>query len=257
VVWIQNLTLTQWFTLVKSPGRSPLQNPTTFVTAFWSLNYEEQFYLFAALLLLLPGRKSRMATMIALMPLSLYWRVDQPFTYRGIFIEYWLHFGFGCLVFWRLCRMSRSNVTWVFDSIIAAAALASTYIFFQSGMSTNPPLLIQEMPVVCWFSLLLILLRSHDQWLATSVVGRLLAPLGTISYSLYLIHENNLALCRTVAGHLVSTNWTMLNQFCQLALHIGIAAVFWYFCERPFLNSRLANARHDSAPTTAQHVQSG
>src|SRR5581483_988076 len=51
--WLQNLTLTQWLTLLWHPVADAPQNPTLFVAAFWSLNYEEQFYLVMAGLLAL------------------------------------------------------------------------------------------------------------------------------------------------------------------------------------------------------------
>jgi peptidoglycan/LPS O-acetylase OafA/YrhL len=43
--WVQNLTLTQWVSDLFHPVHWPAQNPKLFVAAFWSLNYEEQFYL--------------------------------------------------------------------------------------------------------------------------------------------------------------------------------------------------------------------
>lgn len=42
-VWVQNLTLSQWFTLPRHPRTRASTNPDLMVTAFWSLGYEEQF----------------------------------------------------------------------------------------------------------------------------------------------------------------------------------------------------------------------
>lgn len=50
--WVQNLTLTQWVSDLFHPVHWPTQNPKLFVAAFWSLNYEEQFYLVMGICLL-------------------------------------------------------------------------------------------------------------------------------------------------------------------------------------------------------------
>lgn len=51
--WVQNVTMTQWTSLLWHPINSAAENPKLFVAAFWSLCYEEQFYLIMAGLLLL------------------------------------------------------------------------------------------------------------------------------------------------------------------------------------------------------------
>ena len=245
--WIQNLTLTQWLTLTTSPQKSPAVNPANFVTAYWSLNYEEQFYLVMALLLFVPSRLWRSMVMVALMPVSLLWRMQQPFSYHGIFIEYWLYFGLGGVVFWRLCRVRRPAVRVAIDLAIISAALVSTYLYFQHGENSEMPLLIEELPIVTWFAVLLIYFRPLDTRFAGSAVGRLLMSLGLVSYSLYLIHQSNLTLCKTIAGCLVPSHWLLLNYTIQLVLQVGLAVVFWYFCERPFMNPRLNAASGQGA----------
>ena len=42
--WIQTLTLTQWISLAGHPASYAAENKSLVVAAFWSLNYEEQFY---------------------------------------------------------------------------------------------------------------------------------------------------------------------------------------------------------------------
>jgi len=43
VDWVQNLSLTQWLTLLAHPANVAHRNPTLFVPAYWSLCYEERF----------------------------------------------------------------------------------------------------------------------------------------------------------------------------------------------------------------------
>src|SRR6202021_2723126 len=44
IAWIQNLTMTQWFSLIFHPVKPPLDNPTLFVAGSWSLNCAAQLY---------------------------------------------------------------------------------------------------------------------------------------------------------------------------------------------------------------------
>jgi len=67
VEWVQNLTLTQWLTLLFRPTPLAEENPTNFVAAFWSLNYEEQFYLVVALAILPAFARFRTVTLSVLM----------------------------------------------------------------------------------------------------------------------------------------------------------------------------------------------
>ena len=68
VVWINNLTMTQWLGLVFHPTH-PFDNPTLFVAGYWSLNYEEQFYLVMGLIMFGATyfKKSMLAPIVALM----------------------------------------------------------------------------------------------------------------------------------------------------------------------------------------------
>jgi peptidoglycan/LPS O-acetylase OafA/YrhL len=51
VVWIQNLTLTQWFTLLRHPRTYAFDNTSLLIAGYWSLCYEEQFYIVMGLIL--------------------------------------------------------------------------------------------------------------------------------------------------------------------------------------------------------------
>lgn len=103
---IQNLTLTQWFTLFLTPMAEAPQNPSLFVTAFWSLDYEIQFYLVMALGLALFNRRGLplvffvCALTLVGMAINLGW---PALLVRGVFIEYWAHFGFGAGLYFLLC----------------------------------------------------------------------------------------------------------------------------------------------------------
>jgi peptidoglycan/LPS O-acetylase OafA/YrhL len=74
-----------------------------------------------------------------------------------------------------------------------------------------------------------------------------IAALGAISYSLYLVHQFNLTLVDAIATRFAPGAWEPVRDVILVGLEIAIAAVFWYFCERPFLNRTPQRA----APATA------
>ncbi len=147
--FVQNVTLTQWLTLLAHPNSSGA-NPSLMVSAFWSLNYEVQFYAVVGIFPLLAMRAGR---------------------------------------------------------------------------------------------LLLIMLRGASEWITGTIPGRAISFLGLISYSLYLIHQFNLKLARTVIGHILP-QWTPALAVGAgiIAFHVALATVIWFFCERPFLNERISLA---------------
>lgn len=266
--WVQNITLTQWFSLLFDPAHHPNHpsgNSTLFVAAYWSLGYEEQFYLVMGLMILLTvltGIKVR--TMVTILGvLSLAWIFFFPKTWYGLFIEFWSSFAVGALVFYRLCRIKEFWARRAIELSIVGVFLLSV-IMRATDPEVAPKVFIDwfrplilgnwhALIVTSLFALLLLVLRPLDdlyhraRWLS-----RPLGMLGTITYSLYLIHQFNLNLVQTVvtkglafAGMSDPPIW--LNLPLQTMLHVAIATVFWYFCERPFLNKSLLPSK-SSAP---------
>lgn len=99
-----------------------------------------------------------------------------------------------------------------------------------------------EWAVAAAFALILIVLRSWDSAFTTSTIGAVLGAFGVISYSLYLTHQFNLEASQIVASKLVLLGfWPELVIAVRLAFLCVVATLFWYFCERPFLNRPMAN----------------
>lgn len=265
VEWVQNLTLTQWLTLLVHPKPSAADNTTLFVAAYWSLCYEEQFYLLMGLFMLAVARfgGSILAWTVAIMAIGLAWNAWFPAICYGVFIEYWAIFGLGVLVFYRLCRLKPPRVRAVVDLAIWALLGACAYLRWFAGIDWSPEALgvpagdmgqvrviYEELAVACVFSLGLIYLRPMSERIAGSPMFRPLAWLGLITFSLYLVHQFNLRLAAGVAGKVLSVvpgsiaeAWPrtmhIIDIVLQLGVHISIATVFWFFCERPFLNKKL------------------
>ncbi|MGA2695794.1 MAG: acyltransferase [Terriglobales bacterium] len=242
VAWIQNLTLTQWLSLVFHPASYPHQNTTLFVAGFWSLNYEEQFYvvmgliMFAAVFL----KKEMLGGILLLMIPAFVWNIYYPSRSYGFFLEDWVAFALGALVFYRLCRIA--------DSFTRAAIDLGLLLLLLFSLYRNATLHFGQRSVyfewICAsaFALALVYLRHFDGKFKSSFLSTILGGFGLISYSLYLTHQSNLHSSEAIATRLI--HWG-LPPFSEFFIRVGamctIATIFWYFCERPFLNKPLRN----------------
>ena len=252
--WLLNATLTQWMNLVPHPTGWPHENPVLFVSVFWSLCYEEQFYIVMGVL----AMTGRMHFALPLSAISLLWILYFPTTCHGWFVEYWPMFAVGCLVYWRLCVVSRLSARVAIDvGLVVVASLAFTYAtrlpwardlgtqwwgWNGSDASRNA---FGDLGIAAMFGFLLIAMRASDSWYRSArIVSVPMGWLGTISYSLYLVHNFNLRLsaeaARLILKPLGMTSPGVALYFVQILILIIIAMVFHYFAERPFLKRPLA-----------------
>lgn len=89
----------------------------------------------------------------------------------------------------------------------------------------------------------MIYLRPLDDLYRKSLFGVVLGALSLGSYSLYLTHQMNLTASKVVAEALIRLGVPDASELILRALYMGaFAAVFWVFCERPFMNRRLPAA---------------
>lgn len=275
VEWLQNATLTQWLTLLRNPLPRASANPTLFVPAYWSLCYEEQFYLIMGLMVLACSlmRASILPMSLALMAVGLVWNAIWPQMCFGIFIEYWCHFAIGVVIFHRLCRVETSAIRHMIDGGTLILFAACVYLgWFHTAA---PPgvdeagiefrMVYQELAQAFGFGLLLIAMRPASAFISKSKAFKPLLALGHITFSLYLIHGSNLTLMPAIAYKLLGfvnhlapptaeqpwpSAWMWTSMIIQLFGHVAIATVFWYFCERPFLNKPLGVPKPDAQRTT-------
>jgi len=252
VAWLQQLTMTQWFSLVTHPKPYPTQNNALFVSAFWSLNYEEQFYLIVGLLLVVSvlTRRSLLGGVAVLMGVGLVWDILHPSTAYGFFVEYWVHFALGVLVFYRLCKIRTPRGRRLIDAFLMVFVTASLVVWIECVRLSvlDDRSVYTEWVVAGGFALVLIALRRWDPWFKKSLMGKGLSGLGAITYSLYLIHQFNLTAAFAVANKLVTHGVPKVFYIpIETGVLVGIATVFWYYCERPFVNQPLtAPASEDS-----------
>jgi peptidoglycan/LPS O-acetylase OafA/YrhL len=251
--FIQNLTLTQWLTLLAHPSSYAPANHTLMVAGFWSLNYEEQFYLLVGLMLCVSSKWRRVQMhylILGLTTIGFLWVALFGRLCYGLFIDYWALFALGVLVYLRLTKFG-GRARRVVDLFLGALVVLSAVVTMLAPCDIRAQLLsgrgravFAELLTGGVFSLVLIAARSHNDWIHRSWLGRCLRFLGLISYSLYLVHQFNLVFVRAVVGFVLpGGRLPVLQDLMAIVLHVGIATVFWCFCERPFLNKQLPAAQ--------------
>jgi peptidoglycan/LPS O-acetylase OafA/YrhL len=241
--WVQNLTLTQWMSDLIHPVHWPVQNSKLFVAAFWSLNYEEQFYLVMGISLLAAIRLGvpMISSVLVLGGIGLIWNWMIPGNWIcGLFIEYWAHFALGSCLFFVLCQYPDLPYRRAFLGLTLCLGLAcASRVILRTTNTFDDLRAMIELTFLSAVTLALFFLRPLSQRISASVWWRPIAALGTISYSLYLIHQFNLHLVASVARHLIPAGSPRtLSIVTIVALQVLLATIFWYFCERPFLRKK-------------------
>jgi peptidoglycan/LPS O-acetylase OafA/YrhL len=247
LVWLQNLTITQWLSLVRHPSSYSATNSVLFVPAYWSLNYEEQFYIVMGLLLLVAVRLRvpiLLGTSLIAVP-ALIFNIYRPSISYGFFLEYWVHFAIGVVVFYRLC-IPRARWKNLLIDCGLVALIALSFRNWPTSDFTQFRSVYIEWTVAAVFALAIIYLRRWDEFFKNSIAGRSLCAFGLITYSLYLTHEYNTHLAVAASGWgLRHSMPAVLKAPLEIGMLVLLGTAFWYLCERPFLNKPL---RESTAP---------
>jgi peptidoglycan/LPS O-acetylase OafA/YrhL len=250
VQWVQTLTLTQWVSFLPGIPGYPYNNPSLMVAAHWSLNYEEQFYLFVGLAMLLGGRLRRPLRSI-LLPFTIGTvglMAFFPTLVIGFFVDYWPLFGMGVAVYYRLSGEGGPRLRRAIDVGLGLCFAISVGVLLLHGRPAQEVhYLWEDLAVASGIALLLLALRPFEARLMATLPLRLLKKVGTISYSLYLIHQFNITFGKQVADRVVGSGAVRpLHVAVELILHMALATGFWWLFERPFLNAPLAPAKAPS-----------
>ena len=224
--YLSNLTLTQF------------QQPFLSIVC-WTLCYEMAFYLVVSLFLM--GRRPETGEVFLLTGLhvvtlgSLALLTALP-KLRFFPLDLWPQFGLGVIVYDVLKHPQQARPKWW----LAAAGL-SIGVF---AALRDLPMSVQHEPsrltfaVTLGFALLLLALYRFDDALSRILVVRGLIGVGLFSYSLYLTHLLLLGLINRGfrMTHLTASAHLLILTLCVL-LAVAAAHLFYYACERPFVQT--------------------
>jgi peptidoglycan/LPS O-acetylase OafA/YrhL len=221
--WLSVLTLTQVW--VDSPA---IINPV-----YWTLCYEEQFYLVMALTLLAPANQRLRVLLAVTLIATAYCSPAWPGQFRaaGLFLGYWLSFASGLAAFvWLRLPQHRWWAVTVFGCATVTAIQTWDIAVLISGAA----------------ALIFIVLAPYDHALARTKVGAALISVGLFSYSLYLVHV-------PIGGRVVNGLLRLPLPFLvPSAVAVGVSLVAgWCFhvaVERRFLNAARAAPAAPTAP---------
>lgn len=233
--WIGNLTLTEsWRPVLGGPGSAYV------LGQFWTLCYEEQFYLVVGLILLVTRRwffpGVWLVTGLVLFNMS----VLNPFPVRvvGAFTDgLWFAFAAGVAVYYRLTHAPPGLGRGI-EALVLALGLAWGAADAQPFDTRQT--LAKYCACACLFAVALCRLHQFDAALTTA---RWTAPLrfcGRMCYSLYLTHPLVVApvswLCYRSGLTSAASTILVTLPLCAL-LAVGLGAVFNRAIERRFLNA--------------------
>lgn len=208
---------------------------------YWSLTIEFQFYLVVGCLLLVPVRTEWLAACVAVVTGLM--RSIPSLDLGGTFIEFWGQFSAGMACFYWLYNVRGSRRAAVL--MLLATGLAAIVSGFTNplpfGVVGSVPLPIVDGLAVA-LAVVLIAVHGADETLCRLPAVAVLGWAGTISYSLYLTHSLVGVRVMNVGMRLTGLNglWWPVFFAAALAFSLAAGAVFFRFCEKPWMNFQSA-----------------
>jgi peptidoglycan/LPS O-acetylase OafA/YrhL len=243
--WLGNLTLTESWRHTVFGGSATHLLPNT-----WTLCYEEQFYIVAALILLFAPRRIFTAaiviTAIILVGKTITWRLGWEVK-GSLFDGGWFQIAAGILLYYRVNRATPAQIPWI-HAVLLLGILISLH---------SPRQLLEFYPnhdterfVAYSFALGMSFLYPYDQRLKKAQLLSPLRRVGGMSYSVYLCHPL-IAKGISFAFFRAGIRGNMVTLFGVLPLTLGLslatAYVFHRLIERHFIPK--SNSLRTSAKT--------
>lgn len=237
--WIGNLTVTEsWLHHLVNGG----EGPNYLIGIIWTLCYEEQFYIVAALALLLFKDKAiwgiAVVTVIAAgMFLS---GVATGAHLSGIFLDgHWLLFSFGWAAHHALHQSRRPLQIGI---VVALVVTAFSAMLHMRGTHTEKVLHFDlSLASAAAFAVLLIVAHRWDATLSKARLFRPFSFIGRMSYSIYLTHYAPVTILAAVfagMGHRSHGFTVAVIVPFSLLVSIIIGLPFYHWIERRFTSAR-------------------
>jgi peptidoglycan/LPS O-acetylase OafA/YrhL len=243
--WLGNLTLTESWRHTIFGGNATHLLPNT-----WTLCYEEQFYIMAALILLFASRRiftaAVVVTAIILVGKTITWRCGWEVK-GSLFDGGWFQIAAGILLYYRVNRATAAQIPWI-NAVLLLGILISLH---------SPRQLLEFYPnhdterfVAYSFALAMSFLYPYDQRLKKASLLSPLRRVGGMSYSVYLCHPL-IAKGISFAFFRAGIRGNIVTLFGVLPLTLGlslaVAYIFHRLIERHFIPK--SNSLRTSAKT--------
>lgn len=225
---LQNLTRAPW-----RIGNGPL----------WTLALEEQLYLLYFPLVQMRKRLSWSVALRAVLMVTLLWRIagetvvptEIRFAWFLIGPSRWFEWSLGALAAEVYVSPEKapawSRSPWAFALALFLAEGADQLQRVPS-VGAAAHVLVEPLYGIAFFVLVNLLLASTRESVSNSLL-RVAALVGTMSYSLYLVHVPVMGLAKVLALRASFPSWAIVAL--RVILPLAVGALFYRLIERPFL----------------------
>jgi peptidoglycan/LPS O-acetylase OafA/YrhL len=183
---------------------------------YWTLTYEVQFYLVLVVLIMAAQKTRAPAALVALVPFVVtvgIWIGLVPVV-PGLFVNLWHAFLAGALAYWaninRLAFYAFATVC-----VVSVGVTPDSFTLLSIGTAV------------------LLHLGLRRGYIYRGLDWRWLQFLGTISYSLYLIHNPVVGAVSYLSSRWIGSD--LITLLLSVTASIVVACVFWFLFERPSL----------------------
>jgi peptidoglycan/LPS O-acetylase OafA/YrhL len=233
-------------------------------STFWTLPIEWQFYLTLPLAALVLHRW-RWRGALGIVGVTLGYRVllyatplaavQWPLDVRDLFPGYWSSFALGMLVAQRVRQAPVSSISprRELAHLLGAVCIFLLLSYFMYGPARQWQYNPKDILFGGFFSVLLYLVCTRGSTCGRLLAARPLVWLGTVSYSLYLIHYPIIfALTPSIDALQLGTVGTLLAiGAITVPVTLLASAIFFRVVERPFLNA----PRPSAAPSAGYEAE--